>query len=299
MTHFLNTKTITSFSKNHEPAYFVELGEVFTLDTMDCYDGQVKSEADLRSMVDISRLNPATGPIYVNEIHAGDTLCIEVLDIETNDFGIMMAAPGLGPLGEHVADSTTKIIPIKDQRFQFNETISIPLQPMIGVAGVAPETDDIPTAVPGSHGGNLDTKDIKAGNKLYLPVFTDGALAAFGDLHAAMGDGELSGTGIETSGKVKLRFQKAFISLTNPMVEDEKFLHFIASGQTYADAIHTALHDTVSHLQAGLNLSFEDGYRLMSAIGDLKFSQIVNKLVTVRVAVPKSVLPLSALLEAN
>lgn len=295
MKYFSSTKTVTSFSRQHEPAYYAELDENIIVETNDCYDGQVKTEVDLRSNIDMSRLNPATGPIYINQVQAGDTLCIEVLDIEPNDHGIMMASPGLGPLGQYVFESTTKILSVSENYIRFNEAIKIPMQAMIGVVGVAPEKGEIPTAVPGSHGGNLDTKDIKAGNKLYLPVFTDGALVAFGDLHAAMGDGELSGTGVEISGKIKVRFRKVPITLTNPVIEDDKSLYFVASGTSYSDAIHAALHDTVSYLQNNLKLSFEDSYRLMSATSDLKFSQIVNKLITVRVAVPKAILPVSQL----
>ncbi|MDN7246407.1 acetamidase/formamidase family protein [Planococcus shenhongbingii] len=288
MKQFSSVKTITSFSKQHKPAYFAELNEVVEIETLDCYAGQVKTAETLRADIDRSQLNPATGPVYINGIQAGDTLCVEVMAIETGDFGIMMAAPGLGPLGKSITDSTTKILPISDGRIQFNENLQLPVKAMIGVAGVAPEEDAISTAVPGTHGGNLDTKDIKAGNKLYLPVFVDGALAAFGDLHAAMGDGELSGTGVETSGVIRLGFTKVPIQLGNPMVEDREFLYFIASAESYEDAIQTALFQTAAQLASWLELPFDDSYRLMSAVCDLKFSQIVNKLVTVRVAVPKS-----------
>lgn len=291
MKHFPSSRTITYFSSQNEPAYFAELGEVVEIETNDCYDGQVRSAETLREDFDRSRLNPATGPIYINGMQKGDTLCVEVLDIKTGDYGIMMAAPGLGPLGDSVSGSSTKILPIHEDHVEFNETIRIPLQPMIGVAGVAPGEGEVSTAVPGPHGGNLDTKDIKAGNKLYLPVYTEGALAAFGDLHAAMGDGELSGTGIETSGVIKVRFTKVPFIIENPVVEDEKFFYFIASAASCEDAIHTALLQTTNHLASWLNLSFEDSYRLLSAVCDLKFSQIVNPLVTVRVAVPKSLLP--------
>ncbi|TAA73002.1 acetamidase/formamidase family protein [Planococcus salinarum] len=291
MKHFPSNRTITYFSSQNQPAYFAELGEVVEIETNDCYDGQVKTEETHREDFDRSRLNPATGPIYINGMQKGDTLCVEVLDIKTGDYGIMMAAPGLGPLGNSVSNSSTKILPIYEDHVEFNETIKIPLQPMIGVAGVAPEEGEVSTALPGTHGGNLDTKDIKAGNKLYLPVFTEGALAAFGDLHAAMGDGELSGTGIETSGVIKVRFTKVPFIIENPVVEDEKFFYFIASADTYEQAIHTALLQTTNQLASWLDFSFEDSYRVLSAVCDLKFSQIVNELVTVRVAVPKSLLP--------
>lgn len=291
MKHFPSNRTITSFSSQHEPAYFAELGEIVEIATKDCYDGQVTSVKTLRGDFDRSRLNPATGPIYINGLQKGDTLCVEVLAIQTGGYGIMMAAPGLGPLGNSVSASSTKILPIHNDHIEFNEKIRIPLRTMIGVAGVAPEAGEISTAVPGEHGGNLDTKDIKAGNKLYLPVFTEGALAGFGDVHAAMGDGELSGTGVETSGAIKLRFTKVPLPIENPVVEDEQFLYFLASAASYENAIHTALLQATNQLADWLDLSFEDSYRLLSAVCDLKFSQIVNALVTVRVAVPKSLLP--------
>lgn len=288
MKRFSTEHRITAFSKKHEPAYFAELGEAVAVETMDCYDGQVQDSSTLRGDFDRSRLNPATGPIYINGIQKGDTLCVEVLSIETGNFGIMMAAPGLGPLGAHVTDSTTKILPIRNGQIEFAESLKLPVRSMIGVAGVAPAEGEISTALPGEHGGNLDTKDIKAGNKLYLPVFADGALAAFGDLHAAMGDGELSGTGVETSGVIGLRFTKAPILIENPLVEDADFLYFLASAKSYEEAIDTVLYQTAKQLADWLRLPFDDGYRLLSAVCDLRFSQIVNDLVTVRVAVPKS-----------
>ncbi|QHJ72236.1 acetamidase/formamidase family protein [Planococcus halotolerans] len=294
MKHFSSNRTITSFSSQHEPVYFAELGEVVEIETNDCYDGQVKTVDTLRGDFDRSRLNPATGPIYINGMQKGDTMCVEVLDIKTGNYGIMMAAPGLGPLGNSVSGSSTKILPVYEDHVEFNEKIKIPLQPMIGVAGVAPAEGEVSTAAPGTHGGNLDTKDIKAGNKLYLPIFVEGALAAFGDLHAAMGDGELSGTGIETSGVIQVRFTKVPFTIGNPIVEDDKFLYFIASAESYENAIHTALLQTTNQLASWLDLSFEDSYRLLSAVCDLKFSQIVNPLVTVRIAVPKSLLPESS-----
>ena len=71
---------------------------------------------------------------------------------------------------------------------------------MIGVIGVAPAGAPVSTAVPGAHGGNMDTRLIGAGTVVYLPIAHEGALFAAGDLHAAMGDGEICGTGVEVSG---------------------------------------------------------------------------------------------------
>ncbi|PSL41330.1 amidase [Planomicrobium soli] len=282
--------TIKFFSAINEPKYRVELGETVIVETYDCYAGQIVTENDLRPQIDITKVNLATGPIYIEAVKSGDTLCIDVIDIQTADYGFMVASPGIGILGSDIAAPSTRILEIKNGQVKFNESIAVPFAPMIGVIGVAPSNGEIQTAVPGSHGGNLDTKDVKPGNKIYLPVSVDGALVALGDLHAAMGDGELSGTGVETSGEVKLKFSKFKSRLQNPVVEDSEAFYFLASASTYEEAVDTALRDAVSCLQQQSGLSFEDCHRLLSLACDLKISQIVNKLLTVRVRVPKTIL---------
>lgn len=283
--------TINFFSKECKPSIFTNLGEIVLVEVNDCYDNQIKTENDLRPDIDINKMNLATGPIFVNSIKSGDTLCIEIEKIKTNDYGIMVASPGLGPLGNYVEKSSTRIIPIQNERIIFTENISLPMEPMIGVIGVAPESGEVHTAIPGSHGGNMDTREIKEGNKVYLPVYTDGALVAIGDLHAAMRDGELSGTGLETSGEVQVKFTKSNISLLNPVIEDTSSFYFVASGTSYKEAINSALLDVTECLKKKKELSFEDSYRLISITCDLKVSQIVNKLITIKIRVPKTILP--------
>jgi amidase len=290
MKRFSKEQTIKFFSPANEPKYRAELGETVIVETNDCYAGQIKTENDLRPTIDISQMNLATGPIYVESVKSGDTLCIEVLDIATADYGFMVVSPGIGVLGGKITEPSTKILPIENNQVHFNSSITVPFAPMIGVIGVAPKEGEIHTAVPGSHGGNLDTKDIKPGSKIYLPVAVDGALVALGDLHAAMGDGELSGTGVETSGEVKVKFTRFHSQLKNPVVEDENSFYFIASAAHYEEAVDAALKDAVECLQEQSGLSFEDSHRVLSLACDLKISQIVNPLLTVRVRVPKTIL---------
>jgi hypothetical protein len=80
--------------------------------------------------------------------------------------------------------SEVKIIPVIEGKAVFNEKIKIPVEPMIGVIGTAPENGEIPCGSPGSHGGNMDNTRIKEGSVLYLPVYAAGGLLAMGDLHA-------------------------------------------------------------------------------------------------------------------
>jgi amidase len=290
MKRFSKEQTIKFFSPANEPKFWAELGETVIVEANDCYAGEIKTESDLRPNIDITQMNLATGPIYVESVKSGDTLCIEVLDIQTADYGFMVVSPGIGTLGSNITEPSTKILPIENNLVHFNNSISVPFDPMVGVIGVAPEKGEVYTAVPGSHGGNLDTKDIKPGSKIYLPVSVDGALVALGDLHAAMGDGELSGTGVETSGEVKVKFSKFSSQLKNPVVEDKDSFYFIASADNYERAVNAALMEAVECLQEQSGFSFEDSHRILSLACDLKISQIVNPLLTVRVRVPKTIL---------
>lgn len=161
---------------------------------------------------------------------------------------------------------------------------------MIGVIGVFPPEEGVHCAFPGSHGGNMDTKIIKKGTKVYLPIYVDGAGLALGDLHACMGDGELSGTGIEIGGKVclKVKILKEFpISLKNPMLETQDSIYTVASGKTFEEVIKVASEAMTNFLMKKIGLNFPDAYRLLSATCDIQISQVVNGIVTVRVRAPK------------
>ena len=104
----------------------------------------------------------------------------------------MTTGPGLGVMGHRLDEFAVKMIPIESDHAIFNDNVHIPLNKMMGVIGVAPENEPISCGTPGSHGGNMDTTLIAEGATLYLPVFHQGALG-LGDMHAAMGDGEILG----------------------------------------------------------------------------------------------------------
>lgn len=279
---------IYNFSPIHKPIDTVDLGEDFWVETDDCYSGQIKTEKDLRPNIDISIMDAATGPIRVNGVVAGDVICVSIKEIELASQGIMVTSPGLGTLGEMIKEADTKIIPLKGGYAYFSEKIKLPLTPMVGVLGVAPQEDEIHCATPGDHGANMDTKDIKVGSKVYFPVFAEGANLAISDLHACMGDGELSGTGIEIAGRVKLNISKVQVNkIMMPVVETEEAYMVISSEKNFADAAKKGIKYAVEFLQTALQLDFPDAYRLLSAACDLKISQIVNPLITVRVSIPK------------
>lgn len=280
---------IYHFTQDNPARYRVEDGETFWVNTDDCYSGQITDESVKRPDIDISIMDCSVGPIAISGAMPGDTLCVEVLAIQFGPQGVMVTSPGLGVLGSRITDPDTKIIPIRDGFAWFSDTIQLPLTPMIGVLGVAPKKGlKIHCAVPGDHGGNLDTKLITVGSRLYLPVEQEGAGLAIGDLHACMGDGELSGTGIETPGRICLRTTvRRDISLSRPVIETRDALYFLASTPELNDAIQIAVSDGTAFLQRKLSLSFPDAYRLLSAVCDIQISQIVNDTKTARLRCPK------------
>ncbi|WP_085524505.1 acetamidase/formamidase family protein [Tuberibacillus sp. Marseille-P3662] len=282
---------IYEFSSANKPINSVKLNETFSIKTLDCYGGQLKSESDLRADFPNLKINPATGPIYIENIEKGDTISIDIKRIELNDQGVMATGPDTGILGDYITESQTKILPITDGCALLNNQIKIPINKMIGVIGVAPEDHAIPCSTPDIHGGNMDTKDITEGSTLHLPVFHEGGLLALGDLHAAMGDGELDGTGIEIGGEVTLQIKKNDnFKLKTPIVETDTHFMVIASAEAFNDAVRQGMLNAISLLQHKHQIAFADAYRLLSAKGDLRISQLVNPKVTVRMALPKTVL---------
>lgn len=294
-----NTDVIYSFKPSMSYVETVESGEVFKVQTNDCFFQQITNEATVLANLDYSKLNPATGPIYVNGAEPGDLLRIKILDIEVAEKGVSIIAAGEGVLGEKAKKSITRIISIEDGCCQLCG-LAIPIDPMIGVIGVAPAVADGEwgTASPWKHGGNMDTKDIKKGTTLYLPVNQRGALLAMGDLHAIMGDGEICFTGCEIPGIVTLEVevikQKA---ITWPILETPSSTIVIASGDNIDEAIKTATDQAVEYLSKGLDLPWEDAYMLASLAVDIKISQVVDPKITVRAVIPNTILKLEKLIK--
>lgn len=283
--------TIFAFSKNNKPVLFVDSGETIEIETIDALSNQIQTEEDTIEAIDWERVNPATGPIYINQAEKGDILKVTIEKININDQGVLLAGPNLGVLGDEFDQMTKRIVQIRDEQVIFNEKITFPIQKMIGVIGVAPDLREVPCGTPDSHGGNMDTTIIKEGSVLYLPVFVDGALFALGDFHAATGDGEISGTGVEIAGSavIKLEVVKGQ-TISHPVVKYNEGLSFIVSKETLDEAVTGATKQAVHFLKNNTDLSLEDATMLMSAVGQAQVSQVVDPLMTARFLIPQFVL---------
>lgn len=281
-------KVIFHFNTTNKANYTVKDGEVFWVDVDDCYSGQITDASVKRPDIDISIMDCAVGPIDIEGAQPGDTLCVEVMAIDLADHGIMVTNCGLGVLGDRITEPDTKIIPVHDGFAHFSDTIKIPLTPMIGVMGVAPKSGEIHCAVPEDHGANMDTKMVKVGARVYFPVNVPGAGLAVGDMHACMGDGELSGTGIEIAGRMCLKVTLyRDRPIQRPVIETYDGIYFLASRLTLEESIKVATADVVEFLMKKLDLNFPDAYRLMSATCDAQICEVVDDNVTVRLHCPK------------
>ncbi|PLR89820.1 acetamidase/formamidase family protein [Bacillus sp. T33-2] len=280
-----------AFSKEHEPVQKVSSGSTVTIETYDCFQNQITSNETVVSAIDWNKINPATGPVFIENAQPGDILSVKIEQIELADEGVMVVGPDLGVMGHRLEKMEAKMIPIENDNAIFNEKLHIPLNPMIGVIGVAPSGEPVSNGTPGPHGGNMDTKLITEGATLYFPVFTEGALFGLGDLHAAMGDGEVGVSGIEIPGKVtvKLEVIKGH-SLNNPLLINAEGIATIVSAETLDEAAKTAVEEMIDLLHPYTDLTLSHLTMLMSAVGQTQISQIVDPLLTARFFVPKSVL---------
>ncbi|MGH3358967.1 MAG: acetamidase/formamidase family protein [Nocardioidaceae bacterium] len=287
MQVFASDNAITEFSPCFDPVGAVELGESFAVETVDCYDGQIASEQTLRPDVDMAYFNRATGPIAVRGAETGEWVRVRIERIEVVGPGVMALTPGLGVLGELVESSATRLLEVRDGRAWLTPDVAIPLRPMVGIIGVATAEETVPSSVPGEHGANLDTRVLEEGVSLALRVGQPGLGLAVGDLHAAMGDGELGGTGIEIGGRVRLSVHRLDGHRGRwPLVLSTDGVQVLASRPSLDDAVHDAFAEAVALMVAWHDLAWADAYRLTSVVADLRVSQVVNPRKTVRVAIP-------------
>ena len=280
-----------AFSPELQPALRVRQGEVVRLETHDCFEGQIRTPQDLISALDWSHVNPATGPLYIEGVRAGDILRVDLLEVKVVGQPSMVTLPGEGALGDVISEMETAILRYEGEEVVFKDKVRVRKKPMIGVIGVAPAAGAVPNGTPGPHGGNMDCTLIGAGASVYFTAGVEGALFGAGDFHAAMGDGEIVVCGAETPGEVRLRAQVVDLpGLPTPFVETPELVAAISSAPTADEAASGAIHRMAQFLTGVVGLPLNDAGMLMSLTGELKFCQVVDPLKTVRFEFPKAVL---------
>lgn len=225
-----------------------------------------------------------TGPVAVRGLQAGDVLEVRIVDIQlSQDWGWHAYGPSSGLLADEFAQPVVAHIPLdrKEMVARLPFGIELPIRPFFGVMAVAPppEWGRISTLPPRNNGGNMDNKELVAGSTLYLPVFVDGGNFSVGDGHAAQGDGEVTGTAIETglTGTFEFHARKD-MSLAWPMAETPGHIVTMGFDPDIRKAMTIALREMVNLVAARTGMPRGDAYTLCSLAGDIRVTQAVSSL---------------------
>lgn len=290
MQKLTRDKVIYEMSRDNEAALSVDSGSKVIFETMDCFSGEVCSTEDRVSGIDFSKVNPATGPLFVKGAEIGDILKVKINRIDIEKQGAILTAPGLGLLADTIEKEETVITKITEKATKY-KGFDIPLRKMIGVIGTAPAGEAVDTGTPHDHGGNLDTILMTEGSIVYLPVHVEGGLLSMGDMHSSMGDGEIMGAGSEVAGEIEVEVEVLKDSnLPLPFIETEELYVTLGSRETMEEASQSAVNNMVEFLQTKTDLTYNEAGMFLSLAGDLKVSQAVNSNKTMRMEVRKDIL---------
>lgn len=284
----LRTTTVhTVWDRTIPPVTTVAPGGEVTVETQEASGGQLDRDSGTEAVaaLDFTRVNPVTGPLAVEGARPGDALVVDILDVTVGGWGWTANIPGFGLLAEDFPDAHLRVSTIADGVVRLPPGVELPVVPMVGTIGVAPPEPGPHGMVPPRRwGGNLDVRHIGPGARLILPVGVDGALLSLGDVHAAMGDGEVCGTGIETSGTVTLRVDlRRGAAPGTPVIETDprsrrtgRALATTGVGPDLMAGAREAVRAMVAEVVARTGLAPVDAYLLASVAADLKISEVVD-----------------------
>lgn len=280
-----------AFSKDLKPALTVASGDTVRIRTKDCFGNQVRTPEDELDSIDWDAINPATGPVYVEGAVAGGALKVSIDRIELDDQAACCTGKDEGVCGDRLECWSTRLCAIEGDELVWDGKVRLPIDPMIGVIGVAPAGEPVNCGTPSTHGGNMDTTQIGQGATLYFPVAVDGALFGCGDMHAVMGDGEVSVSGAEVAGFATVTLTAMpGLSIDTPLIETVDEFGVIFSAPSLDEAADGAVHRLVDLVADRTDQSPDSLVMLFSLCGDVRVSQMVDPNKTVRFMVPKRVL---------
>jgi len=279
------------WSRANRPALEIEPGDVIVCDTQEVSDGQITPgcPAEALGRMDLDKVYPLAGPVFVKGARPGDALEVEILELRPKAWGWTGIIPGLGLLSEDFETPYIKHWDLTNGRTTIlRPGITIPLEPFCGVMGVSPdEPGSLSVLPPGKWGGNMDIRHLNVGATLLLPVWVDGGLFSCGDAHAAQGDGEVCVTGIEAPMHIRLRIgvRRGYTIPTpqfitpGPLTSQYDRQGYYATTGIAPDlmqAAKEALRSMIAHLGKHHRMTREEAYVLSSVVVDLKISEIVD-----------------------
>jgi amidase len=303
----LDEKKLKYLFATSEPVMHLKSDDVLDTNTVDCFGNVLQKPGDTLSMVKGD--NPLTGPFFVDGAEPGDTLAVKILDLQVDSKqGVGTIAQGFGainstnytpminaPIPEKIwfypIDQATNTATFKALDSKFST--KIPLHPFLGCIGVAPAGGEARSSiVPAEFGGNMDSPEASAGNTVYFPVNSPGALLFVGDGHAAMGDGEIGGTAIEVP--LHVRVQVHLIKgqkIGWPRFENDEYIMTVGAYRPLDDALRIAYTELVGWMHKDYAISEMDAYELLSEVGEVHLNEMVDPNYVIVAKVKKKYLP--------
>jgi amidase len=251
------------------------------------------------------------GPFFIEGAEPGDTLIVRVVRLTPNrDVAISNVTPN--GISGVAADTRTRMLndPLPARRFVWRldrqrmvgildlpnsamKRIEAPLKPMLGRVAVAPAGDEVWGGLwPGDFGGNMDAADVTQGATVHLPVFHRGALFYFGDFHALQGDGEIVGSGLESTADVTFQFDLIKGKRIRwARIENDEHIMVAGSVRPLVDALRIAYVELIEWLVADYGFDKMEAYQVTSQVGVVRVANVVDPNYTVVAKFPKALLP--------
>jgi amidase len=251
------------------------------------------------------------GPFLIEGVTPEDTLVVKILKLRPNRDTAVSAVNPNG-ISAVAGDGRTRMLndPLPARRFVWrldrarnvgilelpnsaSKKIELPLKPMLGRVAVAPQGEEAWGGLwPGNFGGNMDASDVREGTTVYLPVFHPGALFYFGDAHALQGDGEIVGSGLETTMDVTFQFDVIKGQRIRwPRYEDAEHIMVAGSVRPLVDAFRIAHVELIEWLVKDYGFEKMEAYQVLSQAGVARIANVVDPNYTVVAKFPKSALP--------
>jgi amidase len=251
------------------------------------------------------------GPFLIEGLTPDDTLVVKIVRLRPNRDSAVSAVVPMG-ISAVAGDNRTRILndPLPARRFEWkidrarnvgildlpnsaSKRIELPLRPMLGRVAVAPAGEEAWGGLwPGNFGGNMDASDVREGATVYLPVFHEGGYFYFGDAHALQGDGEIVGSGLETTMDVTLQFDVIKGQrIAWPRIEDDTHIMVAGSIRPLVDAFRIAHVELIQWLVDDYGFDKMEAYQVVSQAGVTRVANVVDPNYTVVAKFPKSALP--------
>jgi acetamidase/formamidase len=292
MTHTIHHRH-QGWDHSIAPAVRIAPGESLEFEVADASGGQLSARSVVEDVgkMDFGKINPVTGPVFIDGAAPGDILKVTLLSFKPSGWGWTANIPGFGLLADEFkqpALHTWKYDPHSLAPALYGRWAKVPLKPFTGTIGVAPGEPGLHSIVPPRRvGGNMDIRDVAQGCELFLPVEAAGALFSVGDTHAAQGDGEVCGTAIESPMSVALKFDLikqtplSFPRFTTPgpvtrHLDAQGYEVCTGIGPDLMEAARAAVRSMVDLLMRERGMPAMDAYLLCSVCGDLRISEIVD-----------------------